>query len=279
MISMRSAVVLTALFLFAGLLPARALEPIKGDPFAGAIVVDAASGDVLFARNANRQVYPASVLKLMDLLIVLDEIHAGRLTAQTPVVTSAHASRMGGSQVYLKEGEIFPVEDLMYALMIQSANDAAVALAEHIAGTKEAFVERMNRKARELGMTETEFHSVHGLPPGQGQKPDVTTARDIAILAREAVRHPEILAITSTPERGFRNDTFIMRTHNALLGDVQGCDGLKTGYYRAAGFSIAATAERNGRRIIAVVMGSESKDARNRACRDLLEKGFLALGP
>src|ERR1051326_2117175 len=149
---------------------------------------------------------------------------------------------------------------MLYALMVQSANDAAVALAEKVAGSTEAFVDLMNRKAKDLGMTSTIFHSVHGLPPGHGQEHDVTTARDLSLLCRELLKHPDTLRYTSTREHTFRpnagSKTVIMRTHNHLLGHVDGCDGLKTGYIAQAGFSIAVTASRDHHRIVVVVLDS-----------------------
>src|SRR5437762_11380254 len=145
---------------------------------------------------------------------------------------------------------------MLYALMVHSANDAAVALAEKIAGTTDAFAQLMNTRAKELGMNNTVFHSVHGLPPGAGQEHDVTTARDFSLLCRELLKHRDTLRYTSTRERAFRpnvaNKTVIMRTHNHLLGHVEGCDGLKTGYIAQAGFSIAVTASRNGQPVLVV---------------------------
>ncbi|HMP74562.1 MAG TPA: D-alanyl-D-alanine carboxypeptidase family protein [Kiritimatiellia bacterium] len=253
------------------------IPAINADPYVSALVIDAATGEPLFARRPAAQVYPASVLKLMGLYVILDLIEQGKLRMDDMVTASVEAYRMGGSQVYLDVGEQFSIEDLLYALIIQSANDAAVALAEHIAGSREGFVRLMNEKARELGMTQTTFHSVHGLPPTVGQQPDVTTARDIARLSQALLRFPEALPITSTTERGFRNNAFQMQTHNNLLKRVPGCDGLKTGYFRLAGYSIAATAERDGKRVIAVVMGSETKQARDNAAAQLIEEAFRTL--
>lgn len=250
---------------------------IARDPYVGAIVIDADSGQILAADNPDTKAYPASVLKLMDLLIVLDKIKAGALTLQDKVLTTAEASKIGGSQVYLKENETFTIDELLYALMVQSANDAATALAIHVAGSKDGFVELMNQRARTLGMTSTEFHSIHGLPPGSGQKPDVTTPRDLTRLARELLKYPDTLRYTSTRERGFRNDTFILRTHNHLMGRVEGCDGMKTGYFSAAGYSIVATARRGNNRVIAVVMGSASRTLRDAKATELLAKGFMLM--
>lgn len=265
--------------------PARAAAPkktgIARDPYLGAIVVDAATGRVLFEDQADARAYPASVLKLMDLLIILETIQQHRLTLQDPVTVSARASTTGGSQVWLAEKETFTVDELLYALMVQSANDAAVALAEKVGGTTEAFVELMNRRAKALGMTSTLFHSVHGLPPGAGQEPDVTSARDLAVLCRELLKHPDTLRYTSTRERPFRPDagtkTVVMRTHNHLLGHLEGCDGFKTGYFTQAGYSIAVTGTRNGQRVIAVVLGSLDRKVRDAKAAELFSKGFLAL--
>src|SRR5215468_5260136 len=155
---------------------------IAKNPYLGAIVVDAATGKVLFEDHADAKGYPASVQKLMDLLIILERIEQGKLSLQDSVPVSVKASKTGGSQVWLAPNETFSVDEMLYALMVQSANDAAVALAEKVAVTTDAFVEVMNQRAHQLGMLNTQFHSVHGLPPGTGQQHDVTTARDLSIL-------------------------------------------------------------------------------------------------
>ncbi len=254
-----------------------AVQTISKDPYIGAIAVDAATGKVLAEDNADASGYPASVLKLMDLFIVLDKVEQGVVRLEDPVTVTAEASKIGGSQVYLKEKEVFPVDELLYALMIQSANDAATALAIHLAGSKDGFVELMNAKAQELGMRSTVFTTVHGLPPSDGSAPDKTTARDLATLAVALARKPDVFRYTSTPVRWFRNNTFEMRTHNKLLGAVEGVDGFKTGYFKAAGFSTVVTAERNGVRIIAVVLGSTDRKVRDAKAAELLAKGYLAV--
>lgn len=250
------------------------LRSVAAEPYASAIVIDARTGDVLFARNADAKVYPASTLKLMVLLVILDKIAAGDMQLSDMVQISVEAAKMGGSQVYLDSKEQFSIEDLLYALMIQSANDAAVALAGHVTGSKEEFVKLMNQKAAELGMTHTRFTSVHGLPPAKGQKVDTTTARDFAILCRVLSKRPEVFQYTGTKVRDFRDGKFIMRTHNHLLKDVAGCDGFKTGYFVKAGFSIAATAKRGNVRIIAIVMGSKNRKVRDAKATELLALGF-----
>ncbi|MFZ5572715.1 MAG: D-alanyl-D-alanine carboxypeptidase family protein [Thermodesulfobacteriota bacterium] len=264
----------------AGKAPAKGPNTISKDPYIGAIVVDAADGAVLFEDNADAKGYPASITKLMDLLVILEAIKSNRLTLNDQVVVTAESARIGGSQVYLKEGEVFSIEELLYALIVQSANDAATAIALHYSGSKEAFVALMNKRAQELGMKDTVFHSVHGLPPGKGQSPDVSTPRDMVKLCRELLKHPETLRYTATTERSFRPNSptpFIMRSHNHLLGKMEGCDGLKTGYYFTAGFSIAATASKNNQRAIAVVFGSRDRKKRDAKTRELLSKGLMEL--
>ena len=258
---------------------------VSREPYAGAIVIDAATGQTLFEKNADLPLYPASCVKLVDLLIVLENIEQGRTSLTNTITVSAEVAKIGGTEVWLKEHEVCAVEDLLYAMMIRSANDAAAALAIHIAGSKEAFVELMNKKAQQLGMASTRFHSVHGLPPAKGDDPDVTTPRDLAILAREMAKRSDVLHYTSTRTRAFRPEAAAgkgrvdMINHNHLLGSVEGCDGMKTGFYDAAGFSIVATAQRNGRRVIAVVMGSKSRKTRDEEAKKLIAKGFLELPP
>ncbi len=254
---------------------------IARNPYVGAIAVDASSGNVLFEDQPDAKGYPASMLKLMDLLIIQEKLEAGQLSLQDQVPVSAKAAKTGGSQVWLAEKESFTLEDMLYALMIRSANDAAVAIAEKAGGSTDAFVELMNQRARELGMTSTVFHSVHGLPPGAGQQHDVTTPRDFVKLCRELLKHPDILRYTSTRERPFRPNagqkTVIMRSHNHLLGQVEGCDGLKTGYTATAGYSIAATAVRNGQRVIVIVMGSPDLKTRDTRAKEIFAKAFSRL--
>lgn len=254
-----------------------AIKSIAKDPYVSAIVVDCATGKVIFEDHADTPAYPASILKIMDLLLIVEYVEQGKTTLSERITANAEAANTGGSQVYLKEHEVFILDDMLYAMMIQSANDAAVALAIHYAGSKDAFVGLMNKKAAELGMKNTVFHSVHGLPPSTDQKPDITTARDMARLGMEVVKHPLALKYTSIQEKGFRNDTFQMRTHNNLLGVVEGVDGLKTGYIRAAGFSIVATAERGGRRIVLAILGSASKTVRDKKATELIAHAFLNL--
>ena len=264
----------------------RAVIPDRvGTPYVGAITIDAASGRVLFEDHADAQGYPASVQKTMTLLVVLDKVNRGALKLDERVPVTVEAAKMGGSQVFLDPKESFPVEELLYALMVESANDAAVALADYVGGSVPGFVELMNQKAKAIGMTRTVFHSVHGLPPSQGSEPDLTTARDLSLLGRELVlKYPQALKYTSTVKRGFRNNTFIMQNHDHLLKNYPGCDGIKTGYFTKAGYSILATATRNNRRVITVVLGADKGKnprhpnlARDEMASELMTKGFEAL--
>ena len=247
-------------------------KSIAKDPYVGAIVVDAESGLVLFDDNSSADIYPASTVKLMDLLLILEKVQRGELQLSDTVTVGAEAAGMGGSQVYLGQGERFTVDDLLYALMVESANDAAVALAIHTAGSEEAFVRQMNERAAEIGMKSTQFASSHGLPPGKGELPDVSTPHDLSLLARELLDHPEALRYTGCREKVFRagERPLLMRNHNHLLGVVDGCDGLKTGYFGAAGFSIVATARLNDRHLVAVVAGCRDPKTRDRTARRLL---------
>ena len=277
---MRRQCVIAGLFVCVALL-AGAQKPkasIARDPYIGAIVVDADTGKTVFEERPDVPGYPASTLKLMLLLLIQERIDAGKLSLSNMVSVSVSASKTGGSQVYLDPRESFSVEDLLYATIIQSANDASVALAEHVAGSKDAFVKLMNDRALELGMKNTRFTSVHGLPPSAGQKHDVSTARDMATLARELCKHPDIFKYTSAVYRQLRVGTakpFDMRTHNPFLKEgLAGCDGFKTGYTSAAGWSIVATAKRDGRRMIVVVLGSVARKARDAKARELLNAAF-----
>ncbi|MBI4826220.1 MAG: D-alanyl-D-alanine carboxypeptidase [Nitrospirae bacterium] len=255
------------------------LQKISKNPYLGAIAIDAATSKVLFEDNPDVKGYPASMVKMMNLLVILEAIEAKHITLQDKVTISAEVAKVGGSQVYLKEREVHTVDDLIYALMIPSANDAALALALHYTGNKDKFIAIMNKRAQELGMTDTTFTTVNGLPPDKG-KPDVSTPRDITKLCLELLNHPEALRYTSTKERLFRTDSpkpLVMRNHNHLVGSFEGCDGFKTGYFRAAGFSIAATVSKNGERVIAVIFGSADRNVRDASARKILSKSFMEL--
>lgn len=239
------------------------------------VLAEASSGMILESQDAETPRPPASMVKLMLAYSVLKQIEEGNLKPTDMVNASTAASKIGGSQVYLKEGESFTVQDLMQAVMVQSANDAAYALAEHIGGTASGFVDIMNEDAKKLGLMYSEFHSPHGLPPGDNQKPDLASAKDFLALSRGLlIEHPEILEQTKIKEIPFRGGEFIMRNHNKLLFKDPSVDGLKTGFYNKAGFNITLTAERYGTRLVAVLMGCEKRKERDQLGQELLERGF-----
>jgi D-alanyl-D-alanine carboxypeptidase len=253
--------------------------------FKGGIVMDAATGNVLFEDRADTVGPPASMAKLMTYLLVHDRLASGALTLETPIRITRGDAAMGGTQVYLDPRETFSVEELIFAMMVQSANDAAHALARVCGGSVPAFVELMNLKAGQLGMTRTTFRTPHGLPPASRRVADgdLTTPRDFAVLSRHLIQNTHVLHYTSIRTRPFsgelRPEPMIMRNHNNLLGKVGGVDGLKTGFTNGAGFCLAATAHRNGRRVIVVTMGSPDGKTRDLKVTELLERGFAALPP
>lgn len=238
------------------------------------ITINATTGEVLAGQEPDRPGAPASMTKMMLALLVMEAVKDGQLRLSDTVRASRLASKMGGSQVYLKEGETFSVEEMMAALLIGSANDAAVALAERLAGSVSGGVRRMNDRGAALKLAATRFASVHGLPPGAGQDGDVATPRDMARLSQELVKFPDILRWTSTLEAPFRNGSFILRNSNYLIGLFPGADGLKTGHFREAGYNLAATASRGNLRLITVVMGAPSNKDRFAEAARLLEEGF-----
>jgi D-alanyl-D-alanine carboxypeptidase (penicillin-binding protein 5/6) len=277
--------------------PSRSHAATKSKPatgtagvYKGYVVIDAATGKILLEDNANLVSPPASMTKLMTFLLVDEAIRAGTLALDTAVQITTEDYGMGGTQVYLDPKETFSVEELLYALMIQSANDAATALARATAGSRDLFVEKMNARAQALGMTRTRFTSPHGLPPNTRHlgDSDLTSPADFAILCRELVTHTDVLKYSSIKKRSFgagvRTEPLQMENHNKLLGRVAGVDGLKTGYTKSAGYCLSATAARNGRRLIVVIMGSFGSGgqadygaARDLKTIELIERGFATL--
>lgn len=239
--------------------PAAAAAPIPAEtraPYEAYAVADAADGRIREGLNIHRVWPQASLTKLMLACVVLDRVGEGALSLADSVRVGKGAEQMGGSQVFLKAGEVFTLEELMQAAMIESANDAAYAVAEHVAGSAGRFVALMNAKAQALGMADTRYFSVHGLPPSNGDGPNVTTCSDMVLLAREALRHRELLKWTSTEQTAFRRGTLVLTNKNKLVGRMPEVDGLKTGFTRLSGFNIVATGQRADRRLIVVVLGS-----------------------
>jgi D-alanyl-D-alanine carboxypeptidase (penicillin-binding protein 5/6) len=243
--------------------PAAKKERVVEEPCQAFIVMDAATGKALEEQNAHEKRAPASMVKLMLAYIVMEKLARGEIKLEDKITVSKEASKIGGSQVYLKEGEEFTLEELMQATMIHSANDAAYAIAQFVSGNAEDFVALMNEKAKYLKMADTEFHTVHGLPPAKDQKEDLTSCYDLAILGRELPQYPKVLEWTSTKKTEFRGGKFILSNTNKLLTRMPEVDGLKTGYYRSTGFNITATAKRGELRLIVVAMGSSTGKLRD----------------
>jgi D-alanyl-D-alanine carboxypeptidase (penicillin-binding protein 5/6) len=263
--------VLVALAFTAGTAGARAVRPVAPVAY---LVLDADSGTVLAEHESHKRWPPASMAKMMTVLIAMEDVRSGTHTLGEPVRASRWASRIGGSQVYLAEGETFSLGDLLGAVMIHSANDAAVAVAEYLGGSQAAFVERMNARAKALGLAETTYQTPHGLPPAPGQEADLTSAHDLAVLARELMRFPEVMRWAGTAQAGFRNDTLEMTNTNHLIRTYAGATGLKTGFYREAGFSVTATATRSDMNVIAVVLGVPSKEGCFAEAARLMNEAF-----
>ena len=238
------------------------------------VLMEAKTGKILYAYNENEALPPASVTKVMTLLLVMRAIESGKISWEDTVTVSEHAASMGGSQIFLEVGETMSVTDMVKSVVIASANDAAVALAEHISGSEEAFVAEMNRTAAELGMVNTHFENTNGLD--DTVENHTVSAKDIAIMSRELIRYPKILEYSSTWMDTVRGGAFTLTNTNRLVRFYPGATGLKTGSTARAGFCISATAERDGVSLIAVIMGAESRDVRNAEAKKLLDYGFAS---
>ena len=236
-----------------------------------ALLMEKTTGQILYAQNEHDALPPASVTKIMTVLLTMEAIDSGRIALDDMVTVSAYAAGMGGSQVFLAEGEQMSVDDLLKAVCVSSGNDAAVALAEHVAGVTELFVEQMNNRARELGMKDTHFVNCTGLT-AEGH---VTSAHDIALMSRELLlHHPEVRNYTTIWMDTLRNGTFGLSNTNKLIRFYEGATGLKTGFTQEAGYCISATAERDGMELIAVIMKGTTSDSRNADAKMLLNYGF-----
>ncbi len=236
-----------------------------------ALLMEKTTGQILFAQNEHEALEPASVTKIMTLLLTMDAIDSGALSYDDVVTVSANAAGMGGSQVFLAEGEKITVEELLKSVCVSSGNDAAVALAEKVSGVTELFVEQMNNRAKGLGMDDTHFVNCTGLTA----KGHVTSAYDIALMSRELLtRHPDIRRFTTIWTDTIRGGAFGLANTNKLIRFYDGATGLKTGYTASAGYCISATAEREGMELIAVIMKGETADKRNTDAKALLNYGF-----
>ncbi len=239
------------------------------------LLMEKTTGQVLYAVNEHEPLEPASVTKVMTILLTMEAIDSGSLSYDDTVTASAYACSMGGSQIWLKENEQLTVEDMLKAVCVVSANDASVALAEHLAGSAEAFVEQMNQRAAELGMADTHFVNPTGLPA----KGHVTSAHDIALMSRELIlNHPDIRRFTTIWMDSLRDGAFGLSNTNKLIRFYPGATGLKTGSTDAALYCLSATAERDGMELISVVMGAPTSTQRFEGAKVLLNYGFAAYG-
>ena len=266
---------IAVLFLVVGLLPVGAVAAGQAVPAQSAVLMDVATGTLLYEQNAHEPLAPASVTKVMTMLLIMEAIDSGALKWEDPVTASEAAAAKGGSQVYLKAGETMPVSDMLKAIAVSSANDCACAMAEHLAGSEGAFVERMNARAGELGMVNTHFVNCTGLDDSPEAKEHRTSAYDIALMSRQLLKyHPQIKKYTTLWMDTLRNGTFGLSNTNKLIRFYPGATGLKTGFTSGAGFCLSASAQREGLELIAVVMGSPTSQDRFAACRQLLDRGF-----
>ena len=237
-----------------------------------AVLMDFSTGEVLYSFNENQKLYPASVTKIMPMLIFMEELEKGTIKLTDTVKTSSNASSKGGSQIWLKEGEVMTVDDLLKATAIGSANDAVTALGEHIAGSEEAFVALMNEKAKAMGMNNTTFENCSGLD--DETKNHFSTAYDIAIMSRALLRHKDISKYTTVWMDTLRDGKTQLVNTNKLVRFYKGTTGLKTGTTSRAGYCLSASAERNGLHLIAVVMGADSSNERFDGAKAMLDWGF-----
>ncbi len=251
----------------------RGLSRVAAVPFRAALLEDADTGEVLHASAEHETWPPASMAKMMLLLVAEDQIRAGRFSLNDPVRVSSVAAYTGGSRLGLRAGDVYPLGELMKAALIRSANDAAVAVAEKIGGSTQACVRMMNQRAQSLHMFHTFYGTVNGLPPTAGHDADFTDAYDLAILAREIIYHTDLLRWSSLESAAF-DGTVILHNTNHLVGRFDGCDGIKTGFTYHAGFNVTATAKRGDLRLIAVILGAPSNPERFRQAGRLLEWGF-----
>ena len=242
-----------------------------------AILIESSTGEILFEKNSHEKLHPASMTKMMSMLLIIESIDKGSIKWEDEVIVSPNASSMGGSQILLETGEKMSVRDLFKGVAVASGNDAVVALAEKVAGTEEGFVLLMNKKAKELGLKDTHFVNCHGID----ETDHYSSAYDMSLIAKELSKHEEIFKFSSIYEDYLRKDTdrkFWLVNTNKLVRFYNGADGFKTGYTNLAGYCLTATAKREGMRLIAVVMGEEDNNVRNSEVTKMLDYGFANYG-
>ena len=262
------------IFLF-GLFPMKAQAVELDVEGKSALLMDVETGTVLYEKNAHEKLSPASVTKVMTMLLIMEAIDSGKIGWNDMVTASESAAAKGGSQIYLKVGEQMSVTDMLKSIAVSSANDCACAMAEHIAGSEAAFVEMMNQRAKELGMNDTNFVNCTGLDDGEAAVNHKTSAYDIALMSRELLKnHPDIKKFTTIWMDTVRNGAFGLSNTNKLVRFYSGCTGLKTGFTSGAGYCLSSSAQREGMELIAVVMGCETSNIRTAACKGMLDYGF-----
>ena len=266
---------LLAAVLLAGMLPRRAAAVDLNLNAKSALLMDVATGTVLYEKECHERLAPASVTKVMTMLLIMEALDDGRIHLDDQVTASETAAAKGGSQIYLKAGETMPVSDMLKSIAVSSANDCACAMAELIAGSESAFVEQMNQRAAELGMADTHFVNCTGLDDSKEAERHRTSAYDIALMSRQLLKyHPDIKKYTTIWMDTVRGGTFGLSNTNKLIRFYSGATGLKTGFTSGAGYCLSATAKREGMELIAVVMGCESSQKRTADCKALLDYGF-----
>jgi len=272
---MRKVAAVLVCCLILGLLPGRAQAAGPEVKAKSAVLMDVQTGTVLCEQNPHEKLAPASVTKVMTMLLIMEAIDSGKITWEDRVTASEEAAAKGGSQIFLKAGETMSVSDMVKSIAVSSANDCACAMAEHIAGSEAAFVEQMNARAAELGMNDSHFVNCTGLDDDPAAQEHRTCAYDIAIMSRELLKnHPDIKKYTTIWTDTVRDGAFGLANTNKLVRFYSGCTGLKTGFTSGAGYCLSASAQREGLELIAVVMGSETSQDRFGACRSLLDYGF-----
>ena len=271
----RAGILLLCFSLLAGLLPCRVRALDLNVAAKSALLMDVATGTILYEQNAHEPLAPASVTKVMTMLLIMEAIDSGKIKWDDSVTASEAAAAKGGSQIYLKVGESMSVSDMVKSIAVSSANDCACAMAEHLAGSESAFVELMNARARDLGMADTHFVNCTGLDDDPEAASHRTSAHDIAIMSRELLKnHPDIKKYTTIWMDTVRNGAFGLSNTNKMVRFYDGCTGLKTGFTNGAGYCLSASAARNGLELIAVVMGSNTSAERFAAAKSMLDYGF-----
>ena len=271
----RVVVIILSIFLIFGAFPLKTQAVALNVSGKSACLMDVATGTILYESNSHEPLAPASVTKVMTMLLIMEAIDSGKIGWDDSVTASEAAAAKGGSQVYLKVGETMTVSDMVKSITVSSANDCACAMAEHLAGSESAFVDMMNARAKELGMNDTHFVNCTGLDDDESAKEHRTSAHDIAVMSRELLKnHPDIKKFTTIWMDTVRNGAFGLSNTNKMVRFYDGCTGLKTGFTSGAGYCLSASAQREGLELIAVVMGCATSQERFAACKSMLDYGF-----